>query len=364
MFKLLTPDTSILTPKIKEMQYSTLGTTDIKVSKICLGTMTYGRQNTEQEGHEQMDYALANDVNFFDTAEMYSVPASEKTQGATERIIGTWFKSRGNRDKVVLATKVTGPSANMTYIRNPLRIDKPSILAAIDGSLERLQTDYVDLYQLHWPQRPMNYFGMRSYPAGLEHKWEDNFLEVMETLQSLIKAGKIRHFGVSNESAWGTMRMLHLADKHDLPRPMSIQNAYSLLNRTFETNLSEVAMREKVGLMAYSPLGFGMLTGKYHTETPPVDGRITLFKNYSRYSTEQCREATSQYMAIAKKYNMSMTHLALAFVNSRPFMTANIIGATKMSQLKENIESINIELPKAALKEIETVHSAIPNPAP
>lgn len=346
------------------MQYTTLGTTDLKVSKICLGTMTFGRQNTEQEGHEQMDYALDNDVNFFDTAEMYAVPASQATQGKTEEIIGTWFKSRQNRDKVILATKVTGPSDSMTYIRNPLRFDKASINAAINGSLKRLQTDYIDLYQLHWPERPVNSFSIRSYPAGQEDKWEDNFVEVLTTLKELIDAGKIRHFGISNETPWGTMRLLHLADKHNLPRPMSIQNPYSLLNRTFEYGLSEIAMQEKVGLLAYSPLGFGMLTGKYHKGNPPADGRITIFKNYKRYSSEQSRTATAKYMEIAEKYNVSMAHLALAFINSRPFTTANIIGATKMWQLKENINSIHVELPKEALQEIETVYHAIPNPAP
>ncbi len=346
------------------MQYTTLGTTDLKVSKICLGTMTFGRQNTEQEGHKQMDYALDNDVNFFDTAEMYAVPASQATQGKTEEIIGTWFKSRQNRDKVILATKVTGPSDSMTYIRNPLRFDKASINAAINGSLKRLQTDYIDLYQLHWPERPVNSFSIRSYPAGQEDKWEDNFVEVLTTLKELIDAGKIRHFGISNETPWGTMRLLHLADKHNLPRPMSIQNPYSLLNRTFEYGLSEIAMREKVGLLAYSPLGFGMLTGKYHKGNPPADGRITIFKNYKRYSSEQSRTATAKYMEIAEKYNVSMAHLALAFINSRPFTTANIIGATKMWQLKENINSIHVELPKEALQEIETVYHAIPNPAP
>ncbi len=346
------------------MKYSTLGTTDLKVSKICLGTMTFGKQNTEKEGHEQLDYALEHGVNFIDTAEMYAIPSSKETQGKTEEIIGTWLKNRSDRDAIILATKITGPSPSMTYIRNPLQFDRASILTAIDGSLLRLQTDYVDLYQLHWPERPVNSFGIRDYPAGTEHQWEDNFLEVLQTLQELIKVGKIRHFGISNETAWGAMRLLHLAEKHDLPRPMSIQNPYSLLNRTFETNLSEVAMRENLGLLSYSPLGFGMLTGKYHDTNPPEDGRITIFKNYIRYNSEQSREATRQYMEIANNYGVSMTHLALAFINTRPFLTANIIGATKLSQLKENIKSIEIELPTEALNAINAVHATIPNPAP
>jgi aryl-alcohol dehydrogenase-like predicted oxidoreductase len=345
------------------MKYTTLGTTDLKVSKICLGTMTFGQQNTEKEGHEQLDYALSQGVNFIDTAEMYAVPPSKETQGATERIIGTWLKNRNDRDQIILATKITGPSA-MTYIRNPLTFDAASIHSAINGSLQRLQTDYVDIYQLHWPERKVNSFGIRDYPADANDAWEDNFLEVLETMQSLIKAGKIRHFAVSNETAWGVMRFIQLSEKYNLPRPVSIQNPFSLLNRTFEVNLSEVAMREKVGLLSYSPLGFGILTGKYHNGTPPENARVTRFPQYKRYSSPQSFEAARQYLEIARKYGVSPTHLALAFINSRPFLTANIVGATTLTQLKENISSVDVVLTPEILAEINAIHAAIPNPAP
>lgn len=346
------------------MQYATLGNTDLKVSKICLGTMTFGEQNTEAEGHEQMDYAVEQGVNFFDTAEMYSIPPSRETQGSTERIIGTWMKARGNRDQVIIATKVTGPSPNMSYIRNPLQINRAQILQAIDGSLQRLQTDYVDLYQIHWPERKANFFGQRGYVHDPNEIWEDNFLEILETFAELIEVGKIRHFGVSNETPWGLMHFLHLADKHGLPHCMSIQNAYSLLNRTFEVGLAEIAMREQVGLLAYSPLAFGRLTGKYVEGTDRPEDRLNRFKQYKRYDSEQSLSAIIKYLEIAKANNISLTQMALAYINTRPFVTSNIIGATTIAQLKENIGSINVTLSDSVLKAIEGVHDTIPNPAP
>lgn len=346
------------------MIYSTLGTTDLKVSKICLGTMTFGQQNTEAEGHEQMDYALAQGINFFDTAEMYSIPPRAETQGSTERIIGTWLKSRGGRDKILIASKIASPSAGLLHIRNPLHINREQILQAVEGNLQRLQTDYIDLYQIHWPERNSNRFGQLNYEYDVNDPWEDNLLEVLETMNDLIKAGKIRYFGVSNDTAWGVMRFLHLSEKHDLPRCQSIQNPYSLVNRTFEINLSEITHREKVGLLAYSPLAFGKLTGKYHNGTAAPSARLNQFKQYTRYSSPEATQAISRYVMLAKEHDMSPAQMALAFVNSRPFVTSNIIGATTMAQLKENIASINITLPKDILHEIERIHKQIPNPAP
>lgn len=345
------------------MQKNQLGTTGIQVSKICLGTMTFGEQNTEAEGHEQLDYALANGINFVDTAEMYSIPGRKETQGSTERIIGTWISKRKNRDKFILATKITGPSG-MTWIRDPLDFKPASIHAAIDGNLKRLQTDYVDVYQLHWPERRTNYFGQRGYKHSESDPWEDNFLEVIQTLQELIQAGKIRHWALSNETPWGVMRYLQVAEQHGLPRPVSIQNPYSLLNRTFEVGNAEVAIREKVGLLAYSPLGFGVLSGKYIKGTARKNARINIFKQYNRYSNEQAVEATKRYLKIAEDNNMTLAQMSLAFVNDRRFMTSNIIGATSIEQLKENISSADISLSKEVLKAIEEVHEAIPNPAP
>jgi aryl-alcohol dehydrogenase-like predicted oxidoreductase len=342
------------------MKYSKLGTTDIEVSKICLGTMTFGQQNTEAEGHELMNYAFENGVNFFDTAEMYAVPGKKETQGRSEEIVGTWLKTK-DRDQVIIGTKVTGPSG-MTWIRNPLDFKKSSINHAIDNSLKRLQTDYVDLYQLHWPERGVNCFGVRNIPEN--SAWKENFHEVLETLAELVKSGKVRNIGLSNETPWGTMRYLQLAKEHNLPRMMSVQNAYNILNRAYEIGMSEVSVRENIGLLAYSPLGFGVLTGKYHQENIPKDARIELFPNYNRYKNTKAMEATAKYMKIAKKYNLSVTELALAFVNTRPFLTSNIIGATKMSQLKENINSIKVDLSEEIIKEIEAVNAEIPNPAP
>lgn len=346
------------------MKYSKLGTTNLEVSTICLGTMTWGEQNTEAEGHEQMDYALEQGINFFDTAELYAIPSTAENNGETERIIGTWFKSRSKRDQIILATKVTGPSANLKYIRNPLNFSKEQINTAIEGSLKRLQTDYVDLYQLHWPERKVNFFGKRGFKYDPNDKWEDNFLEILQTMQELISAGKIRHWGISNETPWGTMHFMKLAEKHNLPRPVSIQNPYSLLNRTFEVGMAEVAIREQVGLLAYSPMAFGLLSGKYHKKTDAPADRLNKYKQMSRYNKETSYNATAKYLEIAEKNGMSLAQMALAFINQQAFLTANIIGATSMEQLKENISSIDIELSAEVLKEIEAVHDSIPNPAP
>lgn len=347
------------------MEYATLGNSGIQVSKICLGTMTFGEQNTEAEGHEQMDYALSQGIHFFDTAEMYSVPARKETQGSTERILGTWFRSRKNRDQIVLATKITGPSPTFQFLRDPLNYSAAQIREALEGSLTRLQTDYVDLYQLHWPERKMNMFGKRGFEYDPSDSWTDNFHDVIRTMDALIREGKIRTWGVSNENPWGLMRMLHLADLHGLPRPVSIQNPYSLLNRLFEVGLAEVSIREQAGLLAYSPMAFGVLSGKYDDEQADVSAsRLTLFKQYGRYSGASTREAAREYVRIAKEAGLLPSQMALAFVNSRPFVTSNIIGATTMPQLKENIESIRVALSPDVLRAIEDVYSRIPDPAP
>jgi aryl-alcohol dehydrogenase-like predicted oxidoreductase len=343
------------------MKYTTLPQTSIKVSKICLGTMTWGEQNTEIEGHEQMDYAVEQGINFFDVAELYPVPARAETYGETERIIGTWFKKTGNRDKIILASKITGPGAYTAHIRKN-GFSKEAIAEAIHNSLKRLQTDYIDLYQLHWPERPVNSFGVRDFPYSAKSSWEDNFGEIVETLNNFIKQGKIRHYGLSNETPWGTMRYINEADAKQMPRPITIQNSYSLLNRTFEGGLSEISIRENIGLLAYSPLAFGVLTGKYLNNSPK-DARITLFPRLSRYSSQQCANATVNYLALAEKYGLSPAKLALAFINQLPFVTSNIIGATKMEQLKENIESITVELSEEAIKDINAIHAIMPNPA-
>ncbi len=342
------------------MKYTTLPHTDIKVSRICLGTMTWGQQNTESEGHEQMDYALTQGVNFFDTAEMYSIPGKSETYGSTEKIIGTWFKKSGHREKIVLASKIVGPG--MAHIRNT-GFSKDSIIEALHGSLKRLQTDYIDIYQLHWPERPVNSFGVRDYPYDKENEWQDNFAEILETLDGFIKEGKIRNIGVSNETPWGTMRYLEEAKTKNLPRMITIQNAYSLLNRIFEAGLSEIALKEGVGLLAYSPMAFGILSGKYLEGKGPKDGRVNLFPAYKRYSSPECTKAVVEYSKIAQKHDLSLAQLSLAFVNQLPFVSGNIIGATNMTQLKENIDSINVELSSNIIDEINVIHNKIPNPA-
>ena len=345
------------------MKYTTLPNTDIKVSKICLGTMTWGNQNTQEEGFAQMDLALDKGVNFFDVAELYPVPATADTYADTERIIGNWFSKTGNRDKVILATKIAGPGDYTAHIRTT-GFSKESLHEAVDNSLKRLQTDYIDLYQLHWPERQTNTFGIRDYTHNPNDGWEDNFNEILHNLDEIIKSGKIRQLGLSNEKAWGTMRYLEESKHHNLPRMITIQNAYSLLCRPFEGDLAEVAHRENIGLLAYSPMAFGVLSGKYIKGTAADNARLKLFPRFARYSGEKATEATKRYLKIAEDNGMTLAQMSLAFVNERPFLTSNIIGATNLEQLEENIDSINISLSKEVLNEINKVHAEIPNPAP
>ncbi len=345
------------------MEYRTLGNTHLRVSLICLGTMTWGEQNTETEAHEQMDYAWEQGINFMDAAEMYPVPPRAETQGRTESYIGTWLASRRNRDKVILATKVAGPG-EMPWIRGgKARLDRKNIEQALNDSLKRLQTDYVDLYQLHWPDRETNYFGQLGY---VHHPDEEAtpIEETLGVLRDLVQAGKVRHIGVSNETPWGLMRYLSLARYEDYPRMISIQNPYNLLNRTFEIGLSEIALREQCGLLAYSPMAFGMLSGKYMHGARPSKGRITLYERFSRYSSPQAHRATEAYVNLARQHGLSPAQMALAFVNQQPFVTSNIIGATTLEQLRENIDSINVKLTPEILAEIDRIHLDIPNPSP
>ena len=345
------------------MKYTTLPNTDIKVSKINLGTMTFGQQNTEAEGHAQMDYALERGINFFDTAEMYSVPASEATYGSTEKVIGTWFKKSGNREKIILATKIAGPNPSFGYMREKLDFSPESIKYAVESSLKRLQTDYIDLYQMHWPERKTNTFGQRGF-HGHDDVWEDHFRGILETFDGLIKEGKIKHIGVSNENAWGMMRFLEESKYNNLPRIKTVQNPYSLLNRLFEVGSAEVSKYENVGLLGYSPLAFGVLTGKFLTGESHPNARISLFPQYKRYSSDQSTQATRLYQEIAKKHGLTLTQLALGFVLAQPFLTSAIIGATTLEQLKENIDTIDVVLSKEILAEIDAVHAIIPDPAP
>jgi aryl-alcohol dehydrogenase-like predicted oxidoreductase len=345
------------------MKYTTLPNSDIQVSKICLGTMTFGQQNTEADGHAQMDYAVANGINFFDTAEMYSVPAREETYGSTEKILGTWFKKTGKREEIILASKIAGPNPNFEYMREKVDFSPASLKYALDKSLQRLQTDYIDLYQLHWPERKTNFFGQRGFTVQ-EEAWEDNIQLVLETLDGFIKEGKIKHIGLSNETPWGIMRFLEESKYNNLPKISTVQNPYSLLNRQFEVGSAEVCMRENVGLFAYSPMAFGVLSGKFLTGGSHPNARINLFPQFSRYNSDQCTEATKLYAEIAKKYDLSLAQMALAFVNQQAFVTSNIIGATTLEQLKENIASIDVVLSEDIIKEINAVHAVIPDPAP
>ena len=343
------------------MEYNKLPGTNIDVSKICLGTMTWGRQNSDSEAYEQMDYSLDHGVNFFDTAELYPVPATPDRYADTERIIGNWFSSRNNREKIILATKIAGPGDYTAHIRKT-GFKGSSIEDAVNGSLERLKTDYIDLYQLHWPERMTNFFGKRGFNY-VDDGWEDNFQEILEKLKKIVNQGKIRHIGLSNENPWGFMKFIEYS-KIGLPKMITIQNPYSLLNRLFEIGNAEVCKREETGLLAYSPLGFGVLSGKYRNGKIPDNSRLKLFPNLSRFSNDNCVKAVDMYYQISQKYNMTLAEMSLAFVNDRPFVTSNIIGATSMDQLKENINSINIKLSDDILYEINKVNEEIPNPAP
>jgi aryl-alcohol dehydrogenase-like predicted oxidoreductase len=346
------------------MEYRQLGHSDIKVSVICLGTMTWGEQNTESDAHQQLDYAVEHGVNFIDTAEMYPVPPRAETYGLTEQYTGTWLKQRNNREQVILASKVASRSDWITYMRDGnICLDRKNIEAALEKSLQRLQTDYIDLYQLHWPDRNTNFFGK----LGFEYDPNDNPVSIEETfdvINDIIKSGKVRYFGLSNETPWGAMQFVKLAEQKNYPKPVSIQNPYNFLNRSYEIGLSEVSHRENMGLLAYSPLGFGVLSGKYLSNARPAGARLTLFDRFDRYTNDNALRATEEYVAIAKRYKLDPAQMALAYVNSRSFLTANIIGATTMKQLKSDIDSIDLTLDEDVISEIESVHTAIPNPRP
>jgi aryl-alcohol dehydrogenase-like predicted oxidoreductase len=345
------------------MKYRSLGDTDLQVSVICLGSMTWGEQNSEREGHEQLDYALEQGVNFVDTAELYAIPPKAATYGRTEEIIGSWLKRSHKRDRIVLASKIAGPGEWIPHIRGGnSRFDRSNLRQALEGSLRRLGTDCIDLYQLHWPERGTNFFGQLGYT----HRAGD-FTPMEETLgvlAEMVQAGKIRHVGLSNETPWGAMRFMETAERLGLPRPVSIQNPYNLLNRSFEVGLAEVAQRERMGLLAYSPLGFGVLSGKYLEQGRSRKGRLDLFPAYDRYSNPQARAAIAEYAALARRYGLQPAQMALAYVNSRAFLTSTIIGATSMEQLRQNIASADVTLDDTLLEEIEAIHRRFTYPSP
>jgi len=346
------------------VEYRKLGHTDIEVSALCLGTMTYGKQNTQQEASSQLDYALERGINFIDTAEMYPVPPETETQGDTETMIGRWLAERGRRDDLVIATKISGPG--LSTVRNGTGdYSAEQLRTAVDDSLRRLQTDVIDLYQLHWPARNSNFFGKLGFsPRGDEPDPVDGMLAVLETLQSLVDAGKIRHVGLSNESAWGTMKFLELAERHGLPRMVSVQNPYNLLNRSYEVGLAEVSHREQVGLLPYSPLAFGVLSGKYLAGGQPENARLTLFDRFTRYTRAPGVRATQAYVELARQHGLDPAQMALAWVTGRPFVTSNIIGATTLEQLENNIDSAEVNLGDEVLDAIEAIHAEAPNPCP
>ena len=345
------------------MKFRKLGTTNIDVSLICLGTMTWGTQNTEKDAFEQMDYAVSKGINFFDTAEIYSVPPTSESYGKTEVMIGNWFEKRKNRDKIILASKVAGPGCN--WIRGGgNNFDEKKIGEAIDGSLKRLKTDYIDLYQLHWPERSTNYFGNRDFRYNNEEGNWNSFENILEALERYIKSGKIRYIGMSNETPYGLSRYLEISKNKRAPRMMSVQNPYNLVNRTYEIGMSEISIREKCGLLVYYPLAAGGLSGKYRNGKMPKDSRMALFKGWERHLNPLAMKAYDEYFKLAKDFNLSMVQLAQSFVNSRPFVTSNIIGATTMDQLKENVESINIEFTDEMMDRVNEIHNNNPNPSP
>lgn len=344
------------------MEYHRLPHSSLDVSKICLGTMTFGEQNNESEAHSQLDFAFERGVNFIDTAEMYPVPPTAETQGLTETYIGNWLAKSGKRDKVVLATKVAGPRG-LPYIRDNMALDRRNIHDAVETSLNRLQTDYIDLYQLHWPQRETNCFGSLNYQYADDHSGV-TLTDSLEALAELVRSGKIRYIGLSNETPWGVMSFLRLAEKHNLPRVITIQNPYNLLNRSFEVGLSEISHHEGVELLAYSPLAFGTLSGKYLDGARPDGARCTLFERFSRYFNPQGLAATQAYVDIANRHGLDPAKMALAFVNQRPFVASTIIGATNLEQLEANIDSVNLTLGNEVLADLEAVGITYSNPCP
>ena len=345
------------------MDYTRLGQSDIRVSRICLGTMNFGEQNSEAEAHAQMDAALAAGVNFIDTAEIYPVPPRAETYGATETFIGNWLKARGSRDKVVLATKVAGPSPKFSYVRGgDIRHHRAGLEAALDASLERLQTDYVDLYQIHWPRRNTNNLGKLGY----RHDDGETFTPPEETLAALgdlVRAGKIRCIGLSNEAPWGVMKYLAEAGRSGLPRIASVQNPYNLLNRTYEIGLAEVSLREDCGLLAFSPLAFGILSGKYLDGNQPKGARLTLYAEMARYQRPGVTAAAAAYVALARKHGLDAAEMAIAWVYGRSFVTSVIIGATRMAHLESNLQAAATPLPAEVIEGIEAIHAAAHDPA-
>jgi len=346
------------------MQFRPLGRTGLNVSLICLGTMTWGRQNTEAEAHEQLDYALGRGINFIDAAEMYPVPPGAETHGRTEQFIGTWLKNRKDRDKIVLATKAAARGRDFEWLRGGPLLNARHLNEAVDGSLKRLQTDYIDLYQLHWPDRRTNTFGQLGYRHDANDDGGTPIDETLEALQALIKAGKIRHIGVSNETPWGVMKFVGHSETKGLPRIASIQNPYNLLNRSFEIGNAEVSMREEVSLLAYSPLAMATLTGKYLGGAKPEGARLSLFTRFQRYTGAHAQPAIQAYVDLAKMHGVDPGQMALAFVNTRPFVTSNIIGATNMAQLKSNIDSLDVTLSEDVLNGIEDIYKRTGSPCP